>query len=94
MTDAPTTDYHALYPAPGGDADFREGWRECIGMFSIHVVDRKMKRRLHSLLDQHCVVLEDQCIRTPTRKCYAQYEGFRAALKELCRVGAVRTPRR
>jgi len=76
-----------LFPAPTSSKNFQEGWRECIRLYALHKPNR---RALARLLDEHCVLLENECIRSPTRENYAIYEGFRAAIKELVKQKALK----
>jgi hypothetical protein len=74
-------------PAPAGEAAFRDGWRECAEMFALHAPNKRGVRRI---LDEHCITLEQECMRLATRENYARYEGFRAAMKELRRVKRIK----
>ena len=76
------TQVEAQFPVPQAEPAFQEGYRECISMFALHAPN---KRSVGRILDEHCVVLENACMRCPTRENYAAYEGFRAAMKELKR---------
>jgi hypothetical protein len=75
------------FPAPVAESAFQEGYRECISMFALHAPN---KRFVAKILDEHCVVLENACLRSPTRENYAAYEGFRAAMKELRKQHGIR----
>ena len=69
------------FPAPDGSPEFKQGYRECIEMFSMHAPN---KRGVGKILEDHCITLEDECIRTHmARPALAQYEGYRQALKDL-----------
>jgi len=77
----------AAFPIPNGPAEFKEGYRECLEMFSIHSPN---KRAVSKILDEHCVTLEDACMRSMTRENVARYEGYRACLKELRRIKKIK----
>jgi hypothetical protein len=68
------------FPIPQGEPSFRDGYRECVEMFSLHAPN---KRFVGKILDEHCVLLEDACVRSPSRENYARYEGYRQAVKDL-----------
>jgi hypothetical protein len=70
------------FPLPGGGAQFRDGYRECVELFALH---RPNRRGVLRILDSHCVILEEACIRAMTRENVARYEGFRQALKDVRR---------
>lgn len=70
----------ALFPAPEGTAEFKEGYRECIELYALHAPDRAAGR----ILDEHRVTLEDACLRANmARTELARYEGYRQAMKDL-----------
>ncbi len=73
----------AAFPVPGGPGEFKEGYRECLELYAIHKPNR---RGVSRILDDHCVLLEEACMRAMTRENVARYEGFRACLKELRRL--------
>lgn len=75
------------FPAPAGERQFQEGYRECISMFALHAPN---KRAVGKILDEYCITLENACLRTPTRENYAAYEGYRAAMKDLRKAKRIR----
>ena len=70
----------AAFAIPPGEPAFREGYREALSMFALHAPN---KRQVGKLLDDHCMTLENACLTHPTREHYAQYEGYRQAMKDL-----------
>jgi hypothetical protein len=74
-------------PAPAAEREFQEGWRECIDAYALHVPN---KRFVGKILEDQGILLEQDCINSPTREHYARYEGYRAALKELRRTKRMR----
>jgi len=72
----------AQFLIPDGPPDFKRGYRECLELYAIHAPNRRGVARI---LDEHCVLFEEECLRSPTRENYAAWEGFRAAIKELAR---------
>jgi hypothetical protein len=77
----------AQFPVPAGEPAFREGYRECVQMFALHVPN---KRQVGKILDEYCINLENVCISQPTRENYAIYEGYRQAMKDLKRMRKIR----
>jgi hypothetical protein len=75
------------FPIPVGETAFREGYKEAIDMFALHAPN---KRSVGRILDEHCILLENDCLRNPSRENYARYEGYRAAVKELKRVKKIK----
>lgn len=70
----------AQFRVPVGAPEFQEGFRECVELFALH---RPNKKGVARILGEHCVLLEEACLRAMTRENVARYEGFRQALKEL-----------
>ena len=71
----------SVLPIPSGTPEFKAGYRECLEMFALHAPN---KRRLAQILDEHCITLEEACIRSNmARGDVAQYEGYRQAMKDL-----------
>jgi hypothetical protein len=70
----------SLFRVPDGAPEFREGFRECLEMYALH---RPNRRGVARVLEEHCILLEEACMRAMTRENLARYEGFRQALKEL-----------
>jgi hypothetical protein len=68
------------FPIPAGEPAFRDGYREAISMFALHSPN---KRGVARILDEHCITLENACMRDPSRENYAAYEGYRQAVKDL-----------
>lgn len=77
----------AQFPIPDGPQEFKAGYRECLDLFSIHCPNRRGVTRI---LDEHCVILEEECLRSMTRENVARYEGYRACLKELRRLKRIK----
>ena len=76
------------FPVPSAAKEFQEGYRECIAMFALHAPNRHGVARL---LDEHCITLEDACLRTGmVRDDVARYEGFRQAVKDLRKAKRIR----
>ncbi len=76
-----------LLDVPEGAPEFKDGYRECLELFSTH---RPNRRGVNRILDEHAVFLEEACVRDPSRVNYARWEGYRACLKELRRVKLVK----
>ncbi len=72
----------ARFPPPAtATAQFREGYRECIGLYALHVPD---KRGVGRILQENMVLLEEECLRDRmSRDALARYEGYRQAMKDL-----------
>ena len=72
----------ARFPPPTAvAAPFREGYRECIGLYALHAPD---KRTVARILQDHMLLLEDACLRDRmSRDALAAYEGYRQAMKDL-----------
>jgi hypothetical protein len=68
------------FSVPPGEPAFRDGYREALQMFALHAPN---KRQVSKILDEHCITLENACVTTPRRENYAQYEGYRQAMKDL-----------
>ncbi len=68
------------FRVPDGAPEFKEGFRECVELYALH---RPNKRGVGRILEEHCVILEEACMRAMTRENLARYEGFRQALKGL-----------
>jgi len=70
----------AAFTIPPGEPAFRDGYREALIMFALHAPN---KRQVGRILDEYCLTLENACMTRPTRENYAQYEGYRQAMKDL-----------
>jgi hypothetical protein len=78
------TSVASQFSVPNGEPAFKDGYRECISMFALHAPN---KRGVARILDEHCITLEQECLRTNmAREAVAQYEGYRQAMKDLKRM--------
>jgi hypothetical protein len=77
----------ATFPIPPGTLEFKEGYRECINMYTLHAPN---KRQVGRILDEYCITLEDACMRNMSRENVATYEGYRQAIKDLRRAKRIR----
>ena len=73
----------ARFALPEGTKEFRQGYMECIQMYALHMPN---KRQVARILDEYCITLEQECLRSMVRENVAQYEGYRQAMKELRRM--------
>lgn len=78
----------AAIPVPDGAPAFKEGYRECLGMYALHAPN---KRGVARILDEHCITLENECLREQmSRETLARYEGYRQAMKDLRRMKRIK----